>query len=446
MVIRRGYGAALLVVVALVGGLLSGCSEKANGALGNGTGPVTAAEAQQLLDVRAQALLDGDRESFLATLDQSNKALVKRQRRYFANLQELPVGTLAYTVLQAQWPAPLLSPKWGAEVSMPEVQVSIQLDGFDAVPVSRVTGFAFVRREGRPLIISELTGAGTQFPGSSPAPWDLVRTRVQNDGQTLQLFDTSSWDTRAEVRSVVRRGIADLQEGLPFSWDGRAVVYVFSRKVVLDSFEGVPGGNINHLGAMTFPVYAEPGQPTVAGTRFTLLPSSVRAGQPFLDRITRHEMTHVAIADRDDGAPVWFAEGLAEYMGARSIRKADRKIATVALERARENNAAMPASDVFNGKDQAWHYALSWMACDYIAATQGESKLWELMEAFHNLGDGTPDGAQDGVLLSVLGIDSSQLAEAASRRILRIYSRDSAPTEPQPSNPPSATPQEVPAM
>jgi hypothetical protein len=172
---------------------------------------------------------------------------------------------------------------------------------------------------------------------------------------------------------------------------------------------------------MTFPMYAVPGQPAVAGTRFTLLPSSLLAGRAFLTRIVRHELTHVALGDRDDGVPVWFAEGIAEYMGARDIPQDQRRIATVALTRARARVDALPASRGFNGRDQAWHYALSWMACDYIAATQGESRLWELMDALHAGGHGTPDADQDTVLQSVLGIDGAQLARRAAARILRTY-------------------------
>jgi hypothetical protein len=199
------------------------------------------------------------------------------------------------------------------------------------------------------------------------------------------------------------------------------VVYVFSRPVVLNSFEGVPGGNIKHHGAMTFPMYAVPGQPAVAGIRFTLLPSSLNAGSAFLGRIIRHELTHVALGDRDDGAPVWFAEGIAEYMGARDIPQDERRIATVALEKARAGVRRLPASRGFNGDDQAWHYALSWMACDYIAATQGEDRLWLLMDALHNGGKGTSDQDQDAVLQTVIGLDSEQLARRAAARILRIY-------------------------
>ncbi len=384
-------------------------------------GSVSAAQAQQLLNRRARAIREHRLGLFLSTLDPTDPELLARQRRYFANMEQLPLQTLRYTVLKSGWPSELASPSWGSAASVPQVRVSLQLRGYDSVPVQRVTGFAFATKNGKPLILSELTGSGAQFPGSSPAPWDLVRIHVRSSGGTLQLYDDGTWNEAGEISSVLRRGIADVKSGLPFAWSGRVVVYVFSSRTVLNSFEGVPGGNIHHLGAMTFPMYAVLGQPTVAGTRFTLLPSSVRAGQPFLDRITRHELTHVAVGPRDDGVPTWLVEGIAEYMGARDLPRGQRRIATVAVARARAGVVDMPASATFNGPDQAWNYALSWMACDYIVATQGAAKMWELMAALHNNGAGTLDGGENAVLQSVLGYDGPTLASYAARRIVNIY-------------------------
>jgi hypothetical protein len=61
------------------------------------------------------------------------------------------------------------------------------------------------------------------------------------------------------------------------------------------------------------------------------------------------------------------------------------------------------------------------MACDYIASSQGEARLWELMDALHNGGAGTRDDAQDAVLRRVLGFDSHELARRAAARIRAIY-------------------------
>ena len=418
---RRGGPAVLLVVLALLGTVLSACSSDHDASLLGDRARVTRAEAQQLLDQRAAAVRDDDLALFLKELDPADQALVARQRRYFANLRELPLQQLDYTVLRSEWPRGLESSSWGKSIFVPQVRVATQLQGFDAVPVQRVTGFAFARKAGRVVIVSELTGAGKQFPGSAPAPWDLVRIHVRRDLDTLQLYDDRTRSEADRVSAALRAGVAEVRSAIPVSWDGRAVVYVFARPVVLNSFEGVPGGNIKHLGAMTFPMYAVPGQPTVAGTRFTLLPSSLDAGDVFLGRIVRHELTHVALGEHDDGAPVWFAEGIAEYLGARSIPQDQRRIASVALVKARAGVRGLPSSSGFNGEDQAWHYALSWMACDYIAATRGEALLWQLMDAFHAQGRGTRDDQQDAVLQEVLGMDSRQLARRAAARILDIY-------------------------
>ena len=61
------------------------------------------------------------------------------------------------------------------------------------------------------------------------------------------------------------------------------------------------------------------------------------------------------------------------------------------------------------------------MACDYIADEFGEGRLWELVDAMHNGGEGTADADQDRVLDQVLGFDSRELARRAAARIRNIY-------------------------
>lgn len=419
----RGRLGVVLVVFTLALGALTGCAQKQAGAPAEASTPavVSLAEAQRMLNQRARAIRENDLPGFLAGIDATNPRLVARQRRYFANMQALPIGVLRYQVLKSQWPVELRAPAWGAGVLVPQVRVATQLEGFDVEPVERVTGFGIARRNGRPVVVADLTARGQQFPGYNPAPWDLVRLRVRTDAATLQLYDAETWPKAGTVSRTLLRGIRDVRAGIPWTWDGRVVVYVFATPRVVNSYEGVPGGNISHLGAMTFPIYAVQGRDAVAGVRFTLLPSSLRAGQPFLNRITRHELMHVAVGARDDGAPMWLAEGLSEYMGVRNVPKDFRRIATVATNRARGPVTDMPASDTFNGPDQAWNYALAWMACDYIVSIFGEPTLWELMDRLNAGGEGTEDADQDPILLGTIGMDSHDLARKAADRIVEIY-------------------------
>jgi len=378
-------------------------------------------QEQHLLDQRAEGIRTHNLELYMAGVARGDAKFVARQHRYFNDLTQLPLATFRYRVLTATWPEQLADPRWGSKVQLPRVQQVVQLAEYDSAPSRSTTGFAFAYRHGQLKLVSDRTRTGALFPGYEPQPWDLAAIDVHEYDGILGVFDTRTDEGAAQLLGVVSAGVRDVQSALPFAWSGRVVVYSFENKRVLDSFADVPGGNIRHLGALTFPIRAGPGSEKNVSMRFTLLSSSLRAGEPFLGRIVRHELTHVAVGDRDDGAPVWFAEGLAEYIGARPLPRSERRIASIALSRAREGVTAMPASSSFNGPDQDWHYALSWMACDYIAATQGESRLWELMDALHAGGAGTSDADQDVVLRSVLGFDSHALARRAAARIRNIY-------------------------
>jgi hypothetical protein len=424
---RPGRPAALVVLLALLAALVAGCGgsdpavEQApsqGSAAAVGAQRARAAE-QTVLDQRARAVRERDLRLFLRRVDRSDRGLVARQTRYFRNLVQLPLAELGWRVEQEQWDIDAPA-SWGEDVRVPKITLSLQLAGYDARPVERVDGLAFDFRRGRPLIVSDRTGTGKPLTEGALAPWDLTAISVREERGVLGVFDARTKDTARTVVPVVREGIGQLDRALPFRWADRVVVYSIGDPQVLASFSDVPGGAIDHLGALTFPVYADP-ERHVASVRMLLLPSSVSAGQPFLGRIVRHELSHVAVGPRDDGAPTWFSEGLAEYLGARDLPEDQRIIPTDALARAREPQDGMPPSTGFNGDDQEWHYALSWMACDWIARTRGEATLWQLMRSLHAGGRGTTDAEQDMVLESVLGIGSVELSRQAAARIRTIY-------------------------
>src|SRR5690349_15436558 len=125
---RSGRGTAVLALLVMFSGVLTGCSSHGSGIVTTATtGMVSPTEAQQLLDRRSAAVQSGNLKAFLATIDQTNPQLVARQRRFFANLRDLPVQTLRYKVLKADWPAVVRARTWGTDVSVPQVEVATQL-------------------------------------------------------------------------------------------------------------------------------------------------------------------------------------------------------------------------------------------------------------------------------------------------------------------------------
>ena len=213
---------------------------------------------QRVLDTRARAVREHRPRLFLRDLDHADRGLMARQRRYYADLVQLPLQAFGYRVQADQWPDQRLLRSWGSGVAIPEVTQSIQLASYDAEPVQRTVGFVFSLSGGRAVIVSDRSASGARLLLGSPAPWDLTAIHVRRSGGVLGIFDAATLATAPTVMATVRAGIAQLDRALPFSWSGHVVVYSVADPQVLRSFTDVPGGAIEHLGAMTFPVYALP--------------------------------------------------------------------------------------------------------------------------------------------------------------------------------------------
>lgn len=375
---------------------------------------------QRILNTRSRALQTHNLRLFMRHVDKSVPGLAAHERQWFHNIVQLPLATYSMRVLPSDWPLQGHRQD-GVVVRVPRLEQTMQLRGYDDAPVRTVIGLAFAFKGGQARIVGDRGRDGKPIVEGEPQPWMLSPIRVRQQGDVLGIFDPGTWHDAREVVDTVNAGIREDSAAIPYSWNTHVVVYSFSSQSVLKTFQNVPGGNITHLGAMTFPVHTSWGAAEIASSRFVVLPSSLRAGPDFLARITRHELGHVAIGVHDDGVPAWLSEGLAEWLAARPLPAAQRNIPTVALTKAQQPAAGLPATATFNNGEQDWHYALAWMACDYLAATKGEGVLWQLLDAMHRNGQGTPDARQDAVLIPVTGLDSHQLAQAAQHRILQTY-------------------------
>lgn len=377
-------------------------------------------QEQHVLDVRARAIKEHDLSLFMSTVARGDHAFVLRQRRYFANLIQFPLEKLTFTVTSRSWSAGLVADRFHA-AARPRIEQVVELDGFDAHPETSVTGLVLAKRNGQFKVVADRTRGGGFFPGYAPQPWDVAAIHVVRRGDVLGVFDQATAGEADRLLTVVTGAVVDDQSALPFAWPGDVIVYAFKEPALLATFRHVPGGNIADLGALSFPVYANTSGTRIAGMRFIVLPGSLGADDDSLARLVRHELTHVALGPRDDGAPTWFIEGIAEYLASRPLAREGLRIASVAVQRASGPVTSMPVSSTFNGPDQDWHYALSWMACSYIASKDGESRLWDLMDAFHDAHGGTPDSRQDAVLRATIGMDSHALAAHAAARIRSIF-------------------------
>ena len=189
----RPWTAAALVLLLLL--LLTGCnSHPADDQSDNGTARIGADEAraleQRILNQRARAVREHRPALFLRSVDHHDKDLMARQRQYYLNLVQLPLAAFRYQVRPAQWEGQRLLSRWGRDVRIPQVTLSLELQGYDAVPVQRTVGFVFSFADGKATIVSDRTAAGTRLFLGTPAPWDLTAISVRQTTGVLGIFDS----------------------------------------------------------------------------------------------------------------------------------------------------------------------------------------------------------------------------------------------------------------
>jgi hypothetical protein len=253
-----------------------------------------------------------------------------------------------------------------------------------------------------------------------PQPWDLLPIEVERERGVLGIFDRRSVESADAILRTVREGIENVSAEVPLGWSRSVVVYALSDVRVLAGLEDLPGGDPERLDGVAFPVRSAPGSARLAGHRFMLHPRMIARDGAARDRLVRHELTHVAIARRDDRVPTWLSEGLAEYVSVQSIPPQERRISRAAVTAARKGLDALPTDDSFNGPLSGQNYGVAWYACAWIADTLGEQVLWRLLDRMR-AGDGTTEREQDAVLEDVIGIDSHELAGRAARKIRNTF-------------------------
>ncbi|HKX25207.1 MAG TPA: hypothetical protein VJP08_02695, partial [Actinomycetota bacterium] len=119
-----------------------------------------AAEIQDVLNVRAEAMLDGDRAGFLATVDNSDAAFAERQRRLFDGFQDLGLASYRLDLTTRYWPELTTSrerSRYGpaADPHLFHVEERYRLPGYDLEPALEDLFLTFIRRDDGWVVASD---------------------------------------------------------------------------------------------------------------------------------------------------------------------------------------------------------------------------------------------------------------------------------------------------
>lgn len=443
--LREGRRLSPTLVAALLGallaGLLAGCSlvssqdededqpVPAPATQSTFVPPDVVAGLTSSLRRRAAAVREGDAVAFASGLARYERGFTRSQETYFRNLRQLPIGEFRYTFARDSMV------REGNRYWV-VVRLHLRLDGYDSVPVVMPDRYRFSPSLGRPdrYVLSSVTDRDWENRNDiHPQPWDLGPIEVRTGPGVLGIFDSLSLPAADALVSAVGRGIADVSGVLPYDWNRSVVVYALSDTAFLSTIRDLPGGDPESLDGVAFPVAAAPGSDRPASIRFVLHPRMLVRPGPERDRLIRHELTHVAIGDRDDKAPIWLSEGVAEYVSVRAMAPQDRLITGAAVAAAEAGVTDLPADSTFNDAGSAANYGLAWWACEYLADSFGADTLWALLDASEVQDAGSAPRLED-----LIGINSRELARKAAKLMIATF--DPAGPEPAPTSDPGESP------
>lgn len=406
--------ALLLLLALLSGGLLSACS------LGEDrdepSGPTAVPEdvligLTRVLDRRAGAVRRGDRAAFLRQLAPRPR-LRAQQLTHFENLRQLPLADYRYSID----PAELV--REGDRYWL-TVELHLQLEGYDAVPVTTRDRFRFApaRGPGGYRLDSVSDPDWERRAGVRPEPWDTGPVVVRSGRGVLGIFDADSVAAAPALLASVEAGIEAVSQVVPYGWSRSVVVYALSGEEFLRALPAPAGGVPADLDGLAFPVAAAPDDPTLAGTRFVLHPRMLAAAGSERDRLVRHEIAHVAVGERDDAAPVWLSEGIAEYVSVQAMAPQERRLTTSAVRAASAGLTGLPRDEDFNGADSAVNYALSWWAVESLVRSFGPDAPFALLD-----GAAQDTRSVPRLLARLFGTRPRELAADAAALIVATYS------------------------
>lgn len=368
---------ALLATTTVLAALLSGCSAdepspEADPAPADTTTDTATTPArddargaiEELLDARAQAILDGRLDVFKAgTVEGAPR---RAQLHDLVALQRYPVSSVEYRL-------GMHDPSVSGDRYRADVEMLVQLEGFDTEPVPTEHRFDFRRTaDGWQVERDQVDGSQVGF-----APWLLEGGRPYVSKDLVAVFDRDSAVHRERFARIAEAALDTVADHLPVTWSGRAVVLAPSDTDTL-RYEGLNPAEIGNLGGVAYPVRGPDQQ--VTGLRIVIAPVMLDAPDRALSTVLRHEIAHTAlIQPHDDAVPVWVNEGLAEYAAHQgdSVLYIDPD----AVSAAQEGIDQMPPDGLFHSGDWGPSYGIAWFSMLVLAEKKGVDEPYDLLKA-----------------------------------------------------------------
>lgn len=370
-----------------------------------------APQVEQVLALRARAILRHDRAGFLASVDPRRTSFYRAQAALFDRMETAPFSGFSY---QLDSPANLATPQLRrryapAPVYLPEVLASYHFRGQDASPVLARFYYTFVWT-GAAWRIAAQDELRPAFQSDAEI-WDFGPLQTVATSRTLVVFHPGDRELAERLLAAAERGYAQVAATWSGPWEHKVVILVPRDQNEAERLVGAHDlGQVAAVAASS--IESGPFQ-RVLGNRIVVNSSNVRRyDQLNLQVVITHEMTHVATRTLGPGVPLFIVEGFADFTALRPIGQplAFTRPALAAAVRAGRFSGTLPSDADLRGPNASVAYDASSSFCLWVANTFGEDRLQALYRAFRGTAEPGIAG-QDVVFRHVLGI-SRETAQA----------------------------------
>lgn len=339
---------------------------------------------QALLDERGKAMLNGDKEAFLAGVDPRAREYRRRQAKLFDAVADVPLSVWSYTVL-GEGP-PLKASRraaLGPDAVTARVEFRHKIAGYDAIDVRHEFVLTIAPRGEHWQIIADSDGKTPPATGL----WDFGPVTVVEGSRSLVLG--------LDKAAALRRYAEEVDAAIPAvsqvwgrQWPQRAVVVVPEDTKQMAAILGGKPLDYTRIAAVTTGVFDSSARKRSAD-RIVLNPATYPQLRSIGRRVVlTHEVTHVATrAISDESVPLWLSEGFADYVGYLREAVPVRVAAGELLSEVRTGRAPkrlpLPTDADFSARASklATAYERAWLACRFIADTWGQRALIRLYTA-----------------------------------------------------------------
>src|ERR687891_17990 len=277
------------------------------------------AEVSALLDSRAEAMLDGDLEAFLATTDPADAAFAERQRHLFDGFQQLGLASYSLRLSDEVWPeltSSVEAVRYGPDLDprVLHVEERYRLEGYDRAPALEDLYLTFIRRPEGWRIASD-TDLDDLTLYSGRKLWENGPIITRDSEHFLYVSHPDQADAAGRILEASERALDRVGERWPVPWPERVPILAPStteelRRLIqatfdLDVFVAFASSSVDRARGWN-----------VVGHRVILnWPHFSSFSEETQEDILTHELLHVATRGAVGPAtPSFVEEGIAEWV------------------------------------------------------------------------------------------------------------------------------------